>query len=656
MSTSKGAPALSLEPLAPFANDGKDSQPFARPARLADVNLQDGSEVYTRNDPRKSLPERLVRVWAERGDYSLVTEDKIRNSSLETTQPERDRDEADERPSPDRMRQFAESMLNNLTVARGELSTALDLLNVLSPATEPPNVDPNTIPLAHETLALVPTAVPPPAPLADPTSDTSLASLVLAESLASIKHNARLFFAASEDLIPLGQDEGTNHESEGGGEGERSKNRTSSAAPPTAKSPDPWPTILSLHANSPARSLVPLGAVAGASLTGRNEARSARQVGVFYGFEEAAREFRRASVATVAELVSRDVERRGGRQLEVEMSSPSSDLVESEIWGRQRRRPRQRPRGEDIDREDEDGEGDDEDEGSVEAILTKRNRSAFAEELFAKLVSEAKRDPTLGARYTIATATRGESIELDRIGRWRLKLSMVSPSTELRSSSSSTTTTTDASPVRIISPLLRLLFLGEYASRRRRRRHHDKDSSSLSSRPLLATVATLLRYLERIESVRKVLERVQARFGSQVEVELSSREQRLVIGAREREREEDSIANLVREISRDVVEVIEGNENELGGRALVRLNKRHAFHILFSVPLPTATRGTSSSSSDLSTTTTATATAAGKRPGSSGLTLRSPGKSQAVAMPTVRHLEEFLDGELNRVLQQQQVT
>lgn len=273
------------------------------------------------------------------------------------------------------------------SVARGELSTALDLLNVLSPATEPPNVDPNTIPLAHETLALVPTAVPPPAPLADPTSDTSLASLVLAESLASIKHNARLFFAASEDLIPLGQDEGTNHESEGGGEGERSKNRTSSAAPPTAKSPDPWPTILSLHANSPARSLVPLGAVAGASLTGRNEARSARQVGVFYGFEEAAREFRRASVATVAELVSRDVERRGGRQLEVEMSSPSSDLVESEIWGRQRRRPRQRPRGEDIDREDEDGEGDDEDEGSVEAILTKRNRSAFAEELFAKVSS-----------------------------------------------------------------------------------------------------------------------------------------------------------------------------------------------------------------------------------------------------------------------------
>lgn len=56
-----------------------------------------------------------MRVWAERGDYSLVTEDKIRNSSLETTQPERDRDEADERPSPDRMRQFAESMLNNLT-------------------------------------------------------------------------------------------------------------------------------------------------------------------------------------------------------------------------------------------------------------------------------------------------------------------------------------------------------------------------------------------------------------------------------------------------------------------------------------------------------------------------------------------------------------
>jgi len=39
---------LSLEPLPIFANDGKDSDLFAKPARLQDVVLQDGSEVYTR--------------------------------------------------------------------------------------------------------------------------------------------------------------------------------------------------------------------------------------------------------------------------------------------------------------------------------------------------------------------------------------------------------------------------------------------------------------------------------------------------------------------------------------------------------------------------------------------------------------------------------
>jgi hypothetical protein len=43
-----GEQHVSLEPLPIFANDGQDSDLFAKPPRLEDVNLTDGSEVYTR--------------------------------------------------------------------------------------------------------------------------------------------------------------------------------------------------------------------------------------------------------------------------------------------------------------------------------------------------------------------------------------------------------------------------------------------------------------------------------------------------------------------------------------------------------------------------------------------------------------------------------
>jgi len=48
---------LSLEPLQPFAGDGHDSDLFARPARLHEVRLDDGREVFTRCVllPRPSL-------------------------------------------------------------------------------------------------------------------------------------------------------------------------------------------------------------------------------------------------------------------------------------------------------------------------------------------------------------------------------------------------------------------------------------------------------------------------------------------------------------------------------------------------------------------------------------------------------------------------
>lgn len=41
---------LSLEPLQPFAGDGHDQDRFARPARLHEVRLDDGREVFTRCD------------------------------------------------------------------------------------------------------------------------------------------------------------------------------------------------------------------------------------------------------------------------------------------------------------------------------------------------------------------------------------------------------------------------------------------------------------------------------------------------------------------------------------------------------------------------------------------------------------------------------
>ncbi|GAA6009946.1 hypothetical protein JCM11491_000876 [Sporobolomyces phaffii] len=588
---------VSLEPLPISANDGHDGDVFARPARLADVVLQDGSELYSRVDPRKSLQERLMRVWAERGDYSLVTHDSIRNPARDVPD---DADHAAEdplgRPSPDEMRKFAETMLNNLAIARGELSTALDLLNVLSPATDPPNVDVNTIPLPHEALTLVPTAVPPAPSYSDPRANP-LAPLPLAESLESIRRSARLFFEASEHLVPLDDDDDARRTT--------SRKRT--------KAPDPWPTILSLHAASPARSLVPLGALPGATLTGKHEVRAAREVGVFYGCEEAAREFRRASVAAIGELVHPDVERGGGRRFCLEVHHDHGDgddrdaSVERHVW------------------DDDDGRRGRRDDRRVEAILERRNRSAFAEELFAKLVHEAKTDSSLGAQYKVR------------------------PTSPLESTSSAGSGSTPI--VSLLSPFLRLLFLQEYSDRRLRTprgeathrggQQQQPQHGSGGARPVLATAQTFLRYLDRVDSVRAVLERVSNDLRREVEVEVETElwtgERQLSLGARDKDNVAAHPASSRDTASGDVLRtLLRGTEPELGGRALVTLNKRHTFHILFSLPLP----GHSAS---------AMTTGTGTKP-SSLLTLRSPGKAHPVSIPSMRHLEGFLRSELARVL------
>lgn len=251
------------------------------------------------------------------------------------------------------------------------MSTALDLLSVLSAPTDPPDVDVNSIPLPQQTLTLVPTAVPP-RPSPDP-STNPLAVLPLATSLDALKTSANAFFRASEELIPLDPAE---------------QAAVAASAPGLARprqqtrAPDPWPTIMRLHATSP-WPLVPLGAMPGASLTGKGETRTARQVGVVYGCPEAREDFRRTAVARVGDLVVEEEEARssatargegeakakppprGGRTLLLELETKGGG-VQRTAWV------------------DESGAAEAESD-PIERILKSRARSAFAEEMFAQV-------------------------------------------------------------------------------------------------------------------------------------------------------------------------------------------------------------------------------------------------------------------------------
>lgn len=123
---------LSLEPSKLYAHDDHDLDLFATPARLHSVVLEDGSEVFTRSvpvsspslalecadtpllhsaDPKKSLQERLARVWAERGDYSQLTEERVLNPPEED---DGDKQDDDTRPSVEDIRKLQESMLKGL--------------------------------------------------------------------------------------------------------------------------------------------------------------------------------------------------------------------------------------------------------------------------------------------------------------------------------------------------------------------------------------------------------------------------------------------------------------------------------------------------------------------------------------------------------------
>ncbi|GJN87967.1 hypothetical protein Rhopal_000922-T1 [Rhodotorula paludigena] len=505
---------LSLEPVRPVAGDGLDSDLFARPARLHDVVLEDGREVFTREDPKKSLAERLQRVWAERGDFSLLTADSIRNPDSDDTSKQ-DGEDADEdaRPSVEDMRALQETMIHSLALARGELTTALDLLSVLSPPRDPPDVDVNAIPLPQQTLTFVPTA-PPPIASSDP-STNPLAALPLASTLSALKSSANAFFRArtcrrrgrslQRDLLTL------------------------EAPSAHARAPDPWPTILRLHASS-ARTLVPLGAGKGASLSGKGEARLAREVGVFFGAHEARPEFRRAAVARVGELLGEGVERRTGRKLVVQFEA--GETRETVVWGPETVR---------------EGAGEEE---KVEAVLQARAKSAFAEELFAQLTREARADGSLQAQLQLGSRTEGDTIHMTGRG-WTLRLTMTTASPAVSA------TARIAGPV---AAILRLLFVQEYAMRR---------SSSKSDKPILATVSAYLSYSRRVSSLSALLDRLRAHVEEQgVEAKV------------EHGREERGEAD-------ELLKVLEGG-SVLGGRATLRVGKSRVYNILHTYPLPSS--------------------------------------------------------------------
>lgn len=222
-------------------------------------------------------------------------------------------------------------------LARQELSTALDLISVVTPLTDPPTINPESLPLPAQTLTIVP-SIPPPAPSSDPAVNP-LANLPLATSIASIQSSANAFFAASENLLPSPSP---------------SPSEPTKRAP--SKPPSLWPTLLHLRSTTP-HTLLPLGTGPGASLSGKGEVRAAREVGVFFGCEEAKEGFRRGSVARVRELVGGEEGGMKGRMLVVKVKM---DGVEDRVvW-----KGAQGVKG-------------------VEATLEARARSAFAEELFA---------------------------------------------------------------------------------------------------------------------------------------------------------------------------------------------------------------------------------------------------------------------------------
>ncbi|ORY80684.1 hypothetical protein BCR35DRAFT_331750 [Leucosporidium creatinivorum] len=556
---------FSLEPPPVIAYDGKDDDLFAPRARLLDVT-DDGLQVFTRADPEKSITERLIRIWQERGDFSQLTAAKIRAGEVEVVE-----EEEDARPSAQDMRDLQGQMMEQLSLARQELATALDLLSVVAPLTDPPTVDLNTLPLPPQTLTIVP-SVPPPAPSSDP-SVNPLAHLPLATSLSSIRSSASAFFAASEKLLPP---EHTPPPAEGSAPTKR--------AP---RPPSPWPTLLHLRSTT-SYSLLPIGALSGATLSGKGETRAAREVGVFFGCEEAKEAYRRGSVARISDLVGEDKESTTkGRMLVIELKM--EDAVERVVWD-----------GGEVERK------------GAEATLVARSRSAFAEELFS-LSNEVRTDASLKAKLTLGKRSEGDSIIVDGHG-WTLTLTMVSaPSHKLKPISHA-----DSGTAAVLIPLIRLLFLQEYQHRR------TPPHTQTYTRPLLQTLSAFLSHTYRLRLLISILD---AQKTVLLEGELEPQLRYYGSGAaRRRVLQEDA--------GESVLKILKG-DRELGGRAVLRAGKSLVYHVSYSLLLPHQA------------TPASLAATAGHQP----LVLQAP-RSAPVIISSTHHLQLLLAEQIAAVVKQ----
>ncbi|KAK4046851.1 hypothetical protein OIV83_005747 [Microbotryomycetes sp. JL201] len=549
-----GGLSLLIESPPAVAHDNHDDDLFARHARLVDVT-DDGLQVFSRDAPNKDVAARLMRIWQERGDFSKVTRKSIEAQQATNDDEQVDGDQDDHRRdkrqndtlSVNQIKQLSTDVMEQLALARTELATALDLLSVIAPLTDPPTVDTDSLPLEPETLTIVPT-VPPPNE-ATTSSDPNVnpnAKLTLAMSLASIKSSAASFFAAADALLPCTPPD---------------------VAEPTAStlSSSVWPTLLHLRTATP-YTLVPLGTGPGASLSGKGEARLAKQVGVFYGFQEASELYRKASVAKIRELVlespiGKEAPRRMVLTVQV---GGEEDTVEFECPARHG--------------------------GQIEAVLDGRRRAAFAEEMFAFLSNEIRNDSLSKARLIMGKRTQGDSIVMEGYD-WSFKLKMLSAAEFIapdRKPSSHRT-------AYIVLPFLRLLFLQEYNSRRRHSSQtfpsFQQSQTSLAtnagwSRPILQTLSAFLTHRQRLSSIVKVVEEQRRRFVNAASDSGLSQCVEVEYWGAEPAATPRSEADVLARDAGESIERVLRNDKDLGGTIIFRATKTITFQISFSTIVP----------------------------------------------------------------------
>ena len=98
----------------------------------------------------------------------------------------------------------------------------------------------------------------------------------------------------------------------------------------------------------------------------------------------------------------------------------------------------------------------------------------------------------------------------------------------------------------------------------------------------MATVSIFLQYVDRIDTLKSILQRVESQHENEqsgkevnVETELWSGERKLnFIRKNDSIEEEGEAVSTVRELSTDVMRIMRGEETQLGGRALIRLNQK----------------------------------------------------------------------------------